>query len=818
MPGPWEHFLKKWQTSLGKRQREIRDIYFRVLVALGLTRRHRKFARLRKLIDDSGLFDAAFYWFQNKHLLTRVADPILHYLRCGAALGCNPNRLFDTRWYLQRHLEVGKHGTNPLIHYIEHGAADGLSPSPFFDAKSFLAVHPELRSSGRNLLALHLKSGKDLFGFDKMAGEGIRVIFVSGEPDTPGTIYRVEMPASALNSGTKCRALMVRADQLVTHRELILEAQVVILWRLAWTAELADLLVAGRERGQKIVFDADDLLFEPEIAKIGIIDGIRSSGASEKATAHLFALFRKTLCLADLCTAPTETLAARMRNFARTACVLPNGFDRETYQSSREALRRRKANENDHLLRIGYAGGTRTHQKDFLQASAAVARILRKYPQSRLVLFRQETVGGVRCLDTEEFPELAGLASQIEWRPFLPLRQLPDELARFDINLAPLEVGNIFCEAKSELKYFEAALVEVPTIASPTVPYRAAIQHGETGFLAANEDEWFDCLDRLAADGALREKIGRQAFFDVFWKFGPERRAERWAAVVGLLVPGEAESPGFFEVENRHFHSVAFPRPGLPQYEVILQHGNPTDSQADLVIPLYNYALHIEETLESLKAQSLVSKGLIVVDDCSTDGSLEVARAWLAKNADAFRHVALLKNRVNSKLSLTRNAGFSFSEALFVLPVDADNLLQPDCLEKCWKPLQRSTAAVAYPTVQEFGEGQGTRSCGEWHPDRFITGNFLDAMALIRRSAWESVGGYDEGMVYGWEDYDLWAKFVEQGFHGIWVKEATALYRVHGASMLHTVTDAPPNKQKIVAEMRRRHPWLQVPSSEDQPG
>jgi glycosyltransferase involved in cell wall biosynthesis len=85
---------------------------------------------------------------------------------------------------------------------------------------------------------------------------------------------------------------------------------------------------------------------------------------------------------------------------------------------------------------------------------------------------------------------LQGLHGQIEWREFVPLDQLPNEIAQFDVNLAPLEVGNPFCEAKSELKYFEAALAGVPTIASPTGPYRRAIRHGETGFLVppANPD------------------------------------------------------------------------------------------------------------------------------------------------------------------------------------------------------------------------------------------------------------------------------------------------------------------------------------------
>ena len=131
--------------------------------------------------------------------------------------------------------------------------------------------------------------------------------------------------------------------------------------------------------------------------------------------------------------------------------------------------------------------------------------------ECRLVLFRTPD-GALPFIDIEEYPALAGLEQQIEWRSLQPFMNLPTEMARFDINLAPLEVGNPFCEAKSELKFFDAALVDVPTIASPTGPYRRAIVHGSTGFLAASGDDWYIYIKRLVKDPALREQIGHSAY------------------------------------------------------------------------------------------------------------------------------------------------------------------------------------------------------------------------------------------------------------------------------------------------------------------
>src|SRR5262249_46403433 len=97
----------------------------------------------------------------------------------------------------------------------------------------------------------------------------------------------------------------------------------------------------------------------------------------------------------------------------------------------------------------------------------------------------------------------------------------PAEIARTAINLAPLEVGNAFCEAKSELKYFEAASVRVPTIASPTEPFAAAITHGVNGFLANRTEEWYHCLTRLVTDGQHRVEMGNNALSHVLATYTP---------------------------------------------------------------------------------------------------------------------------------------------------------------------------------------------------------------------------------------------------------------------------------------------------------
>lgn len=123
-------------------------------------------------------------------------------------------------------------------------------------------------------------------------------------------------------------------------------------------------------------------------------------------------------------------------------------------------------------------------------------------------------------------------------------------MALFDVNLAPLELGNVFCEAKSELKFIEAALADVPTVASPTEPYRRAIRDGENGYLARNPEEWYAALLRLVDDPALRLRVGRAAQRDVLRHYGPLRRADAMLSALPRLLGNNGAAAHAFALER----------------------------------------------------------------------------------------------------------------------------------------------------------------------------------------------------------------------------------------------------------------------------
>jgi len=806
------------------------------------------------------LFDSSFYLAENSDVAQAGINALEHYLHSGAFDERDPHPLFSSSWYLKRYPDVAETRANPLIHYLQHGWKEGRSPCAFFDGSFYLARYPEVAqgkvSALEHYLALGAAEGRNpsqtfdtnryLTQNGDVAASGLnplahyvryglregrptvpsahaitkntslthgkpRIVFISGESHTPGHQYRVLNIANSL--APRCfDAVIIKSSELASRRDEVLYVDIVWIWRAPWSENIAAVVEAARRNGAKIIFDVDDLMFRPELAVTEVIDGIRSMALAETDVQKLYSMIRATLDRCDHCTVPTVSLAREVRDVWMPASVIPNGFDRRTFECARSAWRNRRSESGDGMIRIGYATGSRTHQRDLALAVPALVEVLSENPSARLVLFR-------RALELEEFPELKRLEHQIEWRDLVPVEKLPFEYARFDINLAPLEVGNRFCEAKSELKFFEAVLVGVPTIASPTEPFVDAIRHGETGFLANSNCEWHECLDRLIKDRELRERIAAKAYYDVLWFYGPERRSLVVNTFVNRLLGPPSVNSGLFPLEMESDRLMPLPEIPTADYDVLYQSERRGISRVSVVIPVFNYAQYLEDALESVRKQTVHDVDVIVVDDQSTDNSVAIARQWLKRYASAFNRVALLQNRRNSQLGASRNVGVSFCDTEIFFPLDPDNLLLPPCIEKCLALLDETGAAYVYPTIEVFGNRTEQIGLLSYDPAYFQCGNYIDAMAMVRKAAWIAVGGYGALDPPGYEDYDFWCKLAEKGMHGARLPEVVARYRAHGDSMLHNITDLPEKKRRVLRGMISRHPWLSLrPPTANQPG
>ena len=252
-------------------------------------------------------------------------------------------------------------------------------------------------------------------------------------------------------------------------------------------------------------------------------------------------------------------------------------------------------------------------------------------------------------------------------------------------------------------------------------------------------------------------------------------------------------------------------------FDNIFSWNSKANSEVSVVISLYNYEDRILNALESIYLQTQENIELIVVNDCSQDDGPNLVKNWMEniilQDQHPFSRLLLLSHHENKGLAAARNTAFQASLSPWCFVLDADNQLFPEALSACYElaSLGSSQLAVVHPLLlveSEPGREDDQRSLvglASWQKSRLMKENTIDAMALVRRSAWNSVGGYThiEG---GWEDYDFWCKLIDKGFYGIQCPKILAVYRSHDKSMSHSFTNV--SWRSIARTLKKRHPWM----------
>lgn len=208
--------------------------------------------------------------------------------------------------------------------------------------------------------------------------------------------------------------------------------------------------------------------------------------------------------------------------------------------------------------------------------------------------------------------------------------------------------------------------------------------------------------------------------------------------------------------------------------------------RVSVVVTVYNYAGVVGAAIDSVAASGFTDYELVIVDDASTDDSSEAIRA--AIDCAPWLSVKLVTRPYNRGLAAARNLGAEISEGDLLFILDADNAIYPHTLGRLVRALDETpTAMFAYGIIEQFSiKGPtGLVSYLGWDPVRLRYGNFVDAMAMVRRSALLDVGGYiSDPRLYGWEDFALWCSFADRGWSGVRVPEIIARYRVGLHSMI----------------------------------
>lgn len=214
-------------------------------------------------------------------------------------------------------------------------------------------------------------------------------------------------------------------------------------------------------------------------------------------------------------------------------------------------------------------------------------------------------------------------------------------------------------------------------------------------------------------------------------------------------------------------------------------------------IPAYNQADTLAETIESALAQTVPSE-IIVVIDGSQDNSKEIAESYPIKTI----------NQVNKGLANARNTVIMNMTCDYLLPLDSDDILMENCVEKIIEKAEETNADIIAPSIRCFGIGNvDTILMKDPEIEDFKQGNRIAYCSAIKKEALLECGGYSPRMQEGWEDLHLWYDLLTRGKKIVTIQEPLVMYRTKEKSMWR---DALNYQDKLWAQIYKDFPQLKV--------
>ncbi|TVM34468.1 hypothetical protein DQK91_07790 [Oceanidesulfovibrio marinus] len=200
-----------------------------------------------------------------------------------------------------------------------------------------------------------------------------------------------------------------------------------------------------------------------------------------------------------------------------------------------------------------------------------------------------------------------------------------------------------------------------------------------------------------------------------------------------------------------------------------------TPARVSVVVPCHNYGKYLRECVESVLMQTFRDWELIIVNDGSTDNTSEVAAGLLRDYPDhSIRYI----EQENRGIVQPRNRGVTLARGEYILPLDADDILSPEFLEKT-VPVLDARDDLGYVSTKTLFFGSTNKI---WPGEEFKWVNLLVTnqqtnTTLYRKAMWKDIGGYDERMIHGYMDWEFWIRATRHGWVGEQIDEPLFFYR-----------------------------------------
>ena len=184
--------------------------------------------------------------------------------------------------------------------------------------------------------------------------------------------------------------------------------------------------------------------------------------------------------------------------------------------------------------------------------------------------------------------------------------------------------------------------------------------------------------------------------------------------------------------------------------------------KVSVIIPCYNQAQFAEEAILSALHQTYPNIEIVCINDGSTDNSAEV----IQKLAQKYKQIVFFDEKENRGVIASRNIAINAAAGEYILPLDADDTIEPEYIEEAVKVLDNNPdIGIVYSKARLFGIKNKEWKLPDYSKSHILYSNCIFVSALFRKKDFIALGGYKEYMKDGYEDWDLWLSFVENGFN-----------------------------------------------------
>jgi glycosyltransferase involved in cell wall biosynthesis len=686
-------------------------------------------AREMRIIRESGMFDMAYYLDQYPDVRQDGIGPIDHYVLHGWREGRNPSEHFDTRFYLREYLGGEAADVNPLMHYIRLGRHAGYSPSErhrtvMRERAASGGVGSRLAVLGRRARAVRAAvrhhggpAGVLRAAASKVASRGPSGLVGSVRHQLRAAHGIMEMPpsqglplpagrdeASAPGAGgpdrtvpRDCRVLFVGCDALVAGSQVLLLNE--LKWLQAHTAiDIRTILIGGgellseyaacgpvtvwrefaakyadpgmRRARLKELFGDVDLVYGNTVVAASIYSELEVLGVPVITHIHELEKSIRSICSAQeldaltrlttrfiACSAPVAQNLVESHGIAPERIATVNAFIEARSPDGRQGRTslRRKLGIRDSAFVVVGCGTIYARKGVDLFVETAVRLKQRGVREVQFLWIgtqywdldpQSRAVGTWRSV--QQSIEDNGIAASIRF-----LGQLGNAREYF-------EAADVFYLPSRE-DPFPLVCLEAAQVGTPIVCFAGC--GGMPSFVGDDAGIVVPCLDvdaaahaiaTLRSDPSLRERLGRCA-------------SEKLAQL--------------------HTDDIALPR---ILGEIRSVAGAPPP--VSVIVPVFNHAKFLERRIESILGQSFRDVEVIILDDASTDGSLEVATRY-----GHLPHVRVIPAERNSGSAFGQWAkGLQLARGRFVWIAESDDSSAPQFLEELLPSFADSSVALAF--------------------------------------------------------------------------------------------------------------------------